>query len=157
MVEKKEKRVVSNQPDAEALVLTTLYKSGMRSADLVRLVKREQKLSDPSVYLILKRLEKEGFISKIEKSSRNVHYELVPESKKIVEEEYLKARDTLIFAVQSTPNHNEIMAEIIVSDILGKLGPQWQNPSRRKLLIKVFANEVEAIIERTIKLLEICG
>lgn len=145
---------VSNHPAAEATVLTTLYKSRMRSADLVRNVKNNHDLSNPSIYAILKKLEEAGLLHKTKKSARNVYYEISLDGKRLVEEEYLKARETLVFAIRNSPNRNEIIAEALVADLLEKLPLEWQDSEKRKALIDALMININAIVGSTMKLLK---
>jgi hypothetical protein len=74
--------------------------------------------------------------------------------KKLVEEEYLKAKETLVFAIRSNPNHNEIVAEVLAADILEKLPTEWQDSKKRKVLIDALLIDINAIIGSKIGLLK---
>ena len=153
MTNVKKKHVVSDHPAAEATVLTTLYKSRMRSADLVKKVKMSHDLSGPSIYAIIRRLEAAGLIYKTKKSSRNVFYTIDVDGKTLVEEEYLKARETLVFAVRNSPDRNEIIAEALVADLLEKLPLEWQDSEKRKALIDALMINIDALVVSTKRLL----
>jgi DNA-binding PadR family transcriptional regulator len=92
-------------PKEMAIVVNTLYNSPMRSNELIKEI---DTVSGATAHSILKKLVEDGFINKIEQSSRNVSYELSDKGRRLLEEKNIKARDTLVSIVRDLPAQKEI-------------------------------------------------
>jgi DNA-binding MarR family transcriptional regulator len=137
-------------PEAEALILISTYESPVRSKRLIEKVQALEDLSQPTVYNILRNLDERGLIQRIQKSRRNVQYELTEKGRKMVEEGQLKARETLLAAMRNIPDQDEIIFELIVEDVLKDLPDEWKSPEKKKKLRRILEEEIEAAKKRLI-------
>lgn len=137
-------------PEAEALILVSTYESPVRSKRLIEKVQALEDLSQPTVYNILRNLEVRGLIRRVEKSRRNVQYELTKAGRKLVEEEQLKARETLLAAMRNIQNSEEIVFDLILEDVLNDLSEDWRAPEKKKKLRTILEEEIEAA-KRTLR------
>ena len=108
-------------PKAEALILTMMYEGPIRSRQIVKSVCEVEEVSQPTVYSILKDLERRGLIKRIEISPRNVQYELTDRGRRLIEEEYLKAKETLLSTLRNLQNKNEIVLEILTEEVIKEI------------------------------------
>ncbi len=143
---------VLGHPDEIAEIITGLYHGPKRSNEISKQI---DTVSEPTVYAILKELEEKGFIQKIKKSKRQVLYNLTDRGRKIVEEEYAKAEETLIELVQNTPKHKEIVVEVLMGDLIKtkKIPEMWQTPDKMGILRNYMEREIERIEEGVINTL----
>ena len=137
-------------PEAEALILVSTYEGPVRSKRLIEKVQAQEDLSQPTIYNILRNLEERGLIRRIEKSRRNVQYELTEKGRKMVEEEQLKARETLLSAVRNIQDPEEIVFSLILEDVLKELPEEWRTPEKKKKLRTLLEEEIEAAKKRLI-------
>ncbi len=124
---KKGEEMRYTHPREMAIVVTKLYSGPMRSKDLV---KKIETVSEATAHSILKKLVEDGFINRIEQSSRNVSYELTDKGRSLVEEENIKARDTLVSIVRDLPTQKEIVVDILVEDMLERLPKEWRTEKK---------------------------
>lgn len=134
----------------EAFILTTLYvhEGPMRSKYIVEKVRESENISQPTVYSILRDLERRGLIKRIEISPRNVQYELTDMGRRLIEEEYLKARETLLSALRNLRDKDEIVVEILTEEILEELPEEWKRPENIEKIKKILKEEIETAIKR---------
>jgi DNA-binding PadR family transcriptional regulator len=137
-------------PEAEALILVSTYESPVRSNRLIEKVQALEDLSQPTIYNILRSLEERGLIRRMEKSRRNVQYELTENGRRMVEDEQLKARETLLAAMRNIQNSEEIAFDLILEDVLDDLSEEWRTPEKKKRLRTILKEEIEAA-KRTLK------
>lgn len=135
-------------PEAEALILVSTYEAPVRSKRLIEKVQALEDLSQPTIYNILRSLEERGLIRRMEKSRRNVQYELTEKGRRMVEEEQLKARDTLLAAMRNVRDSEEIVFDLIVEDVLRDLPEEWRTPEKKKRLRTIVEEEIEAAKRR---------
>jgi DNA-binding PadR family transcriptional regulator len=139
-------------PEAEALILVSTYEAPVRSKRLIEKVQALEDLSEPTIYYILRNLDERGLIRRIEKSRRNVQYELTEKGRKIVEGEQLKARETLLAAVRNIQDPEEIVFDLILDDVLKALPEEWRAPEKKKKLRKILEEEIETAKKRLIRM-----
>ncbi|MBE0517174.1 MAG: helix-turn-helix transcriptional regulator [Methanophagales archaeon] len=139
-------------PEAEALILVSTYEAPVRSKRLIEKVQALEDLSEPTIYNILRNLDERGLIRRIEKSRRNVQYELTEKGRKMVEEEQLKARETLLAAVRSIQDPEEIVFDLILDDVLKDLPEEWRAPEKKKKLRTILEEEIETAKKRLIRM-----
>lgn len=139
-------------PEAETLILVSTYEAPVRSKRLIEKVQALEDLSEPTIYNILRNLDERGLIRRIEKSRRNVQYELTEKGRKIVEEEQLKARETLLAAVRNIQDPEEIVFDLILDDVLKDLPEEWRAPEKKKKLRTILEEEIETAKKRLIRM-----
>ena len=139
-------------PEAEALILVSTYESPVRSKRLIEKVQALEDLSQPTIYNILRNLEERGLIRRVEKSRRNVQYELTEAGRKMVEEEQLKARETLLAAMRNIQNSEEIAFDLILENVLNDLSEDWRAPEKKKKLKAILGEEIEAAKKRLVRM-----
>ncbi len=135
-------------PEAEALILVSIYEGPVRSKRLIEKVQALEDLSQPTIYNILRSLEERGLIRRMERSRRNVQYELTEKGRVMVEEEQLKARENLLAAMRNIQNPEEIVFDLILEDVLKDLPEDWRTPEKKKRLRKILEEEIEAAKKR---------
>ena len=135
-------------PEAEALILISTYESPVRSKRLIEKVQALEDLSQPTIYNILRNLEERGLIQRIQKSRRNVQYELTEKGRRMVEDEQLKARDTLLAAMRNIQDSEEIAFDLILEDVLRDLPEEWRTPEKKKRLRTILKEEIETAKRR---------
>lgn len=128
------------RPREMATVVTKLYSGPMRSKELVNELGT---VSEATAHSILKKLVEDGFINKIALSSRNVSYELTDKGRTLVEEENLKARDTLVSVVRDFPTQKEIMVDVLLEGMLERLPAGWKNEEKRNILREHLKRRIE--------------
>ena len=101
------------------------------------LVKEIDTVSEATACPILKKLAEDGFINKIEQSSPNVSYELADKGKTLVEEENIKALDTLVSIVRDLPTQKEIVVDVLVEDMLERLPIGWRNEKKEEYIERI--------------------
>lgn len=131
-------------PREVATIVTKLYSGPMRSKELVKEIAT---VSNATVHSILKKLVEDGFINKIEQSSRNVSYELADKGKRLVEEENIKARDTLVSIVRDLPAQKEIMVDVLLEEMLERLPVGWRKEEKRIILRGHLKRRIEEVAE----------
>lgn len=139
-------------PEAEALILVATYESPVRSKRLIEKVQALEDLSQPTIYNILRGLEERGLIRRMERSRRNVQYELTEKGRRMVEEEQLKARETLLAAMRNIQDPEEIVFDLILEDVLRELPEEWRTPGKKKKLRMILEEEIEAAKKRLIRI-----
>lgn len=130
-----------SHPREMAIVVNKLYNRTMMSKELVKEI---DTVSEATAHSILKKLEEDGFINKIEQSSRNVSYELADKGKRLVEGENIKARDTLVSIVRDIPAQKEIMVDVLVEEMLERLPAGWRNEEKRNILREHLKRRIDA-------------
>lgn len=138
-------------PKAEALILTMMYEGPIRSRQIVKSVCEVEEVSQPTVYSILKDLERRGLIKRIEISPRNVQYELTDRGRRLIEEEYLKAKETLLSTLRNLQNKNEIVLEILTEEVIKELPEKWKRPESLEKIKRILKEEIELTIKRVAK------
>jgi Predicted transcriptional regulators len=118
-------------PREMATIVTKLYSGPRRSKELVKEIAT---VSEATAHSILKKLVEDGFVNKIEQSSRNVSYELADKGRSLVEEENIKARDTLVSIVRDLPTQKEIMVDVLLEGMLERLPAGWGKEEKRNIL-----------------------
>lgn len=137
-----------------ALILMILYSGPMRSSELIKEIRKElEDVSDQSIYNALKKMQETGLIRKVEIGPRNVEYEITEKGKALVEEEYLKTRDTLISLIRHSVRHEEILAEVLIADLLEKVPKGLEDPHMIQVLRNHFRDQLEGMIASTTALL----
>lgn len=127
-------------PREMAVVVNKLYSGPLRSKELVNEL---EAVSEATAHSILKKLVEDGFINKIELSSRNVSYELTDKGRTLVEEENIKARDTLVSVVRDLPTQKEIMVDVLLEGMLERLPAGWKNKEKRNILREHLKRRIE--------------
>jgi DNA-binding PadR family transcriptional regulator len=127
-------------PREMATIVTKLYSGPMRSKELV---KKITTVAEATAHSILRKLVEDGFITKIEQSSRNVSYELADKGRNLVEEEKIKARDTLVSIVRDLPTQKEIMVDVLVEGMLERLPIRWRKEEKRNILREHLKRRIE--------------
>ena len=141
-------------PEAAADIMIELHRGAMRSSNIT---KGMDSVSEPTIYSTLKELTEQGLIERIERSRRNVIYNLTEKGRKFVEEEHFKARETLMSAVRNLPGQDEIIADVLLEDILEKLPRGWQAPEKRNVLKNALLEEIHGIEHRMVNLANIAA
>jgi DNA-binding PadR family transcriptional regulator len=131
-------------PREMATVVTKLYSGPMRSKELVKGI---ETVSEATAHSILKKLVEDGFINKIEQSRRNVSYELADKGRSLVEEENIKARDTLVSIVRDLPAQKEIMVDVLLEEMLERLPAGWRKEEKRNILRGHLKKRIEEVEE----------
>lgn len=139
-------------PEVEALILVSTYESPVRSKRLIEKVQALEDLSEPTIYNILRNLDERGLIQRVEKSRRNVQYKLTEKGRKMVEEEQLKARETLLAAVRNSQDPEEIVFDLILEDVLKDLPEEWRAPEKKKKVRRIVEEEIETAKKRLIRM-----
>ena len=111
-------------PEIVAHILIGLQRGPRRSKNIVEEVKAEFGISEPTVYSVLKEMEARGFIDKRSQGPKNVQYSLTEEGEEIVMEEFIKAKDSLIEAIERSPQRDGIVFEVFLADVRRKLQEQ---------------------------------
>lgn len=137
-------------PNEIAEIMMGLYNGSKRSKELPRLV---PSVSEPTVYTILKELTEKGFINKNVLGRRNVLYSLTEKGKTLVEEEYLKARETFVSLLRDAPKQKEIIAEVLLEEMLDELPDKWKSPSNKKSLKNYLKNKINEAERDILRLL----
>lgn len=138
-----------------ALILMILYSGPMRSSEIIEEVKKEsEELSEQSVYNALKKMQENGLITKNERSPKNVEYTITNKGKDLVNEEYLKARDTLISVIRHSAKHEEILVGVLIADLLEKVPEEWKAPEKTNALRNHFKDQLEGLITSTTVLIK---
>ncbi len=140
--EKEEMRYT--HPREVATIMTKLYSGPKRSKELVKEI---DTVSEATAHSILKKLVEDGFINKIEQSSRNVSYELMDKGRSLVEEENIKARDTLVSIVRDIPTQKEIMVDVLLEGMLERLPARWRKEEKRNILREHLKRRINAAKE----------
>jgi len=117
-----------------AIVVNKLYNHPWMSKELVKEI---DTVSEATACPILKKLAEDGFINKIEQSSPNVSYELADKGKTLVEEENIKALDTLVSIVRDLPTQKEIVVDVLVEDMLERLPIGWRNEKKEEYIERI--------------------
>jgi DNA-binding PadR family transcriptional regulator len=120
-----------SHPREMAIVVNKLYNRTMMSKELVKEI---DTVSEATAHTILKKLEEDRFINKIEQSSRNVSYELADKGRRLVEEENIKARNTLVSIVRDLPARKEILVDVLLEEMLERLPAGWRNEAKSNIL-----------------------
>jgi DNA-binding PadR family transcriptional regulator len=127
-------------PREMATIVTKLYSGPRRSKELVKEIGT---VSEATAHSILKKLVEDGFVNKLEQSSRNVSYELADKGRRLVEEEKIKARDTLVDIVRDLPAQKEIMVDVFLEDMLERLPAGWRKEEKRNILREHLKRRIE--------------
>ncbi len=141
-------------PETAADIMIELHRGAMRSSNIT---KRMDSVSEPTVYSTLKEMTEQGLVERIERSRRNVIYNLTEKGRKFVEEEHFKARETLMSAVRNLPRQDEIIADVLLEYILEKLPREWQAPEKRNVLKTALLEEIHGIENRMVNLANIAA
>ena len=139
---RKSEEVRYTHPREMAILVTKLYSGPMRSKELVKEI---DTVSGATTHSILKKLVEDGFINKIEQSSRNVSYELADKGRSLVEEENIKARDTLVSIVRDLPTQKEIMVDVLLEGMLERLPVGWRREEKRNILREHLKRRIEEV------------
>ena len=149
-------------PETSAYICIQLRRGPSRSKNIVKMVRAEFGISEPTVYLILKELSERGFIEKRTFSPKNVQYSLTDNGQEVVEEEFMNAKDTIIAAIERSPQRDGIEFEVFLADVRRKLKEQsidfQEEPSMDDLLKDIgkplFLDSRHTLIEQMQKILE---
>lgn len=118
-------------PEVSADILLQLYGSPLRSKNLQE---RIADTSDQTVYSILKELVDAGLVDRIERSRRNVIYQLTDRGRKFIEETQLLTEKTLMSLSLDPKKQELVLASILVEDMVKDLPERFQTEdSKRKL------------------------
>jgi len=137
-----------------SLILMMLYSGPMRPSEIIEeATKESEELSEQSVYHALKKMQESGLVRKNERGPKNVEYEITDKGKELVNEEYFKARDTLISVVRHSVRKEDILVGVLIADLLEKIPAEWKAPEKVDALRNHFKDQLEVMITSTTLLL----
>lgn len=138
-------------PEVSADILLQLYGSPLRSKSLQE---RITNVSDQTVYSVLKELVDGGLVERIERSRRNVIYQLTDKGRIFIEETQLTVEKTLI-SLSLTPKKQElVLVSLLVDDMIKNLPEKFQTEDKKSKLKELLLEDIDYCrrrLERLIK------
>ena len=142
-------------PDIACEILNKLYHGPMRSQKIVDFISEKYQVSKPTVYGVLKDLDAKQLIKKDRRSPRRVTYKLTEKGFDFFNKEFLHIKERLIHAIESAPNQKEIIAEVLLKDLMEELPKDWRTPEKKELFRVRLKKGIEDMLEREIKWVEV--
>ena len=127
-------------PEVSADILLQLYGSPLRSKNLQE---RISDVSDQTVYSILKELVDAGLVDRIERSRRNVIYQLTDRGRRFIEETQLNAERTLMSLSLDPKKQELILAKILVEDMVKDLPERFQTENNKRKLRELLLEDID--------------
>lgn len=127
-------------PEVSADILLQLYGSPLRSKNLQE---RITDVSDQTVYSILKELVDAGLVDRIERSRRNVIYQLTDKGRRFIEETQLNAERTLMSLSLDPKKQELILAKILVEDMVKDLPERFQTEDNKRKLRELLLEDID--------------
>lgn len=126
-------------PEVSADILLHLYGSPLRSKNLQE---RITDVSDQIVYSVLKELVDAGLVDRIERSRRNVIYQLTDKGRRFIEETQLKAERSLM-SLSLDPRRQElILVSVLVEDMVKDLPERFQTEDKKSKLKELLLEDI---------------
>jgi len=138
-----------------ALILTMLYESPARSKRLVEKVTEVEKVSEPTVYAVLKDLQKRGLVVRKYTNLRNVQYELTEAGRRLVEEEYLKAEKTLLSVLKNLQSRDRIVLELLLERVMKELPEKWRRAENKEKIRRLLKDEVDMLVKKVVRVITV--
>ena len=128
-------------PEVSADILLQLYGSApLRSKNLQE---RITDVSDQTVYAILKELVDAGLVDRIERSRRNVIYQLTDKGRRFIDETQLNAEKTLMNLSLNPKKQELILVSILVEDMVKDLPERFQSEDKKSKLKKLLLEDID--------------
>jgi DNA-binding PadR family transcriptional regulator len=128
-------------PEVSADILLQLYGSvPLRSKNLQE---RITDVSDQTVYAILKELVDAGLVDRIERSRRNVIYQLTDKGRRFIDETQLNAEKTLMNLSIDPKKQELILVSILVEEMVKDLPEKFQSEDMKGKLRKLLLEDVD--------------
>ncbi|MGD2247731.1 MAG: winged helix-turn-helix transcriptional regulator [Candidatus Methanofastidiosia archaeon] len=127
-------------PEVSADILLQLFGSPLRSKNLQE---RITDVSDQTVYAILKELVDAGLVNRIERSRRNVIYQLTDKGKRFIEETQLNAEKTLMSLSLDPKKQELILASILVEDMVEDLPEKFKTEENKRKLREWLLEDID--------------
>lgn len=138
-------------PEVSADILLQLYGSPLRSKSLQG---RITNISDQIVYGVLKELVNAGLVERIERSRRNVIYQLTDKGRIFIEETQLTVEKTLISLSPNPKKLELVIVSLLVDDMIKNLPEKFQTEDRKSKLKDLLLEDIDHCrrrLERLIK------
>ncbi len=127
-------------PEVSADIMLQLYGSPLRSKSLQE---RITDISDQTVYGVLKELVDAGLVDRIERSRRNVIYQLTDKGKRFIEETQLNTERTLMNLSLDPRKQELILVSILVEDMVKDLPEKFQTEDKKSKLKELLLQDVD--------------
>ncbi len=128
-------------PEVSADILLQLYASTpLRSKTLQE---RITDVSDQIVYGVLKELVEAGLLDRIERSRRNVIYQLTDKGRRLIEEMQLSIEKTLMNLSLDPKKQELILVSILVEDMVKSLPEKFQTEDRKGKLKELLLQDID--------------
>ncbi len=128
-------------PEVSADILLQLYGSlPLRSKALQE---RITDVSDQTVYGVLKELVDAGLVDRIERSRRNVIYQLTDKGRRFIEETQLTAERTLMSLSLDPKKQELILVSILVEDMVKELPEKFQTEDKKSKLKELLLQDID--------------
>lgn len=128
-------------PDISADILLQLYGSQpLRSKNLQE---RITGVHEQTVYGILKELVDVGLVDRIERSKRNVIYQLTDKGRRFIEETQLNAEKTLMSLSLDPKKQEYILVSILVEDMVKDLPERFRTEGKKDKLRELLLEDID--------------
>lgn len=138
-------------PSVAIEIVSILYYSSMRAANLVKRTMEATGVSEPTVYSVLNELRDGRFIEKKKRSKRNVIYSLTDDGRRFLMSERFSAVDTMLKCVKSTERKRELLVELLIDDMLKELPENMRNDEMREALRRSTVFELADVKKRLLR------
>ncbi len=140
---------LQKNPEVTVEIVSYLYYGPLRAQHLVSRVARSVKVSEPTVYAVLKELTETGIIQKYAWSRRNVAYTLTDKGRAVAEREHLDAVHDMLRLIDSESRRRELLVELLLDELLREAPEELRSSSRaRAALRRSVAEEVDEMKKR---------
>jgi DNA-binding PadR family transcriptional regulator len=128
-------------PEVSADILLQLYGSApLRSKNLQE---RITDVSNQTVYAILKELVDAALVNRIERSRRNVIYQLTDKGRRFIEETQLNVEKTLMSLSLNPKKQELILVSILVEDMVKDLPEKFQTEDKKSKLKELLLEDID--------------
>lgn len=132
-------------PEVSADILMQLYGTPLRSKNLQE---RIDDISDQTVYGVIKELVDAGLVERIERSKRNVIYQLTDKGKRFIEETQLNAERALMSLSLDPKRQELILVSILVEDMVKDLPERYRAEEKKGKLKELLLKDIDHCRER---------
>jgi DNA-binding HxlR family transcriptional regulator len=132
-------------PEVSADILMQLYGTPLRSKNLQE---RIDDISDQTVYSVIKELVDAGLVERIERSRRNVIYQLTDKGKRFIEETQLNAERALMSLSLDPKRQELILVSILVEDMVKDLPERYRAEKKKSKLKELLLRDIDHCRER---------
>lgn len=140
---------MQKNPEVTVEIVSHLYYGPLRAQHLVSRVARAVKVSEPTVYAVLKELTEGGLIEKYAWSRRNVAYTLSEKGRAVAEREHLDAVHDMLRLIGSESRRRELLVELLLEELLREAPEEMRTSSRaRAALRRTVVEEVDELKKR---------